>query len=419
MHGLRGVLHPAQTTLTAHLDATRWRARMHPRSFPSLLHGAGIVLLAVHLGGCGCSENRVVGNGPTQIEDPDNGHEPLADDWGAWLSMAVNPDGAPVVSYYNRTQGALGVATARWTEDNELRWDHEQVDGYADESGFDSADRGAYTALAVAADGTHWVVYQDVQNEALRYATRGAGDTEWTTGLADTQSEAGFYASLALDGSGSPIAAHYAQGDGELRVTRWNGTAFTGDVVDEGLAADADTGTAPQGDVGKYASIAVADSIEYIAYYDAANGDLKLAWGTAGNHNIEVVDDAGDVGAWPDVMVVGDTLYISYHDQTNGDLKLAVGAPGSFAVEVVDDGDHVGADSHLWQAGDAVQIAYFDGFHNDMKQAYRSGDAWQARTVTDSPGALGFHNEVVVTSGQTWGACYDYTNRTLWFQSLD
>ena len=41
------------------------------------------------------------------------------------------------------------------------------------------------------------------------------------------------------------------------------------------------------------------------------------------------------------------------------------------------------------------------------------------RQVTDTPGALGFHNEVVVANGTTWGACYDYTNRTLWFESLD
>ena len=171
--------------------------------------------------------------------------------------------------------------------------------------------------------------------------------------------------------------------------------------------------------MGKFTSIAVAESIEYIAYYDVANGDLKLAWGTAGNHTIEVVDAAGDVGAWPHVLVVEDTLYISYHDQTNGDLKLAVGAPGSFVLQVVDDGDHVGADSHLWRAGDGVQVAYFDGHNNDMKQAYRSGEDWQARTVTEEPGALGFHNAVVTTGGQTWGACYDYTNRTLWFRSLD
>ena len=392
---------------------------MHDRYAGYILRFAGAAALALSLAGCGCSENRVVGNGPTQVEDPNSGDAPLTDDWGAWLSMAANAQGAPVVSYYNRTQGALGVATAGWTDDSELFWVHEQVDGYADESGFDSANRGLYTSLAIAADGTHWVVYQDVQNEALRYATRAADQTEWTTGLADTESEAGFHASLALNAAGQPIAAHYAQGDGALRVTRWNGSVFEGEVVDEGVPPSADTGETPDADVGKYASIAVADSIEYIAYYDAANGDLKLAWGTAGNHSIEVVDAEGDVGAWPDVLVVGDTLFIAYHDQTNGDLKLAMGAPGAFEIEVVDSGDHVGADTHLWKAGDGVQIAYFDGFNNDMKQAYVSGDAWQTRTLTDEPGALGFHNEVIVTDGQTWGACYDYTNHTLWFQSLD
>lgn len=386
---------------------------------PSAASLVGGIALATQLVGCACNENNVVGAGPTEVTDEDEAYEPLEGDWGAWLSMAVDKDDQPVITYYNRTDGALGFATATWTEDNELRWIHEEVDGYADESGFDSANRGAYTALTVAADGTFWVVYQDVQNEALRYATRAPDATEWESGVADTEGEAGFYASIALDSFGNPVATHYAQGDGALRVTRWDGSKFTAETVDEGDVYGGDTGGELEPDVGRFSSIAVYDSIEYIAYYDVANGDLKLAWGAAGAYTIEVVDSEGDVGTWPDLLIKDGLLHIAYHDKTNGDLKLAVGTPGNFELEVVDSGDHVGADSHVWLSGDQLQIAYFDGRNNDMKQAYASGDDWQSRTLTEEPGAMGFHNEVVVAAGQTWAGCYDYTNRSLWFQSID
>ena len=156
---------------------------------------------------------------------------------GQLVEHAVDLDGAPVISHYHRSQGAVGFAT-RPGPTTGLRWRHEQVDGYPDENGFDAGDRGKYTTLAVAADGRVWVAYQDVQNRNLRYATRPAGTTEWESGSADVGAgaapDAGHYAAMALDAYGNPIVAHYDAGAGQLRVTRWNGTAFSGAVVDAG-----------------------------------------------------------------------------------------------------------------------------------------------------------------------------------------
>ena len=400
---------------------------LHPRldrppSARAPAFAAAVAILTPALQGCGgCSETNIVPREPVPFND--DGGDGLEGDWGSWLSMAVDLDGAPVISHYHRSQGAVGFATATWTDDGELRWRHEQVDGYPDENGFDAGDRGKYTTLAVAADGRVWVAYQDVQNRNLRYATRPAGTTEWESGSADVGAgaapDAGHYAAMALDAYGSPIVAHYDAGAGQLRVTRWNGTAFSGAVVDAGEAPPSDSGVTTEANTGKYPSIAVQDNIEYIAYYDVAQGDLKLAWGAAGAYSIETIASEGDVGAWPDVVIDEGTLHIAYPDVTNGDLMVASGSPGAWSIEVVDDGDHVGADTRIWLSGGKPQIVYFDGRNNDMKQAWQSGDGWQSRTVTDTPGALGFHNEVVVANGTTWGACYDYTNRTLWFESLD
>jgi hypothetical protein len=145
--------------------------------------------------------------------------------------------------------------------------------------------------------------------------------------------------------------------------------------------------------------------------------------GGAGGYTTEVVDAGGEgggnVGQWTDIVVEGSSVHISYHDVTNQDLKYAVGAPGSWALTTVDSGDHVGADTALFLQNGSPSIVYFDGRNNDAKVAWLASDVWQNRTVNDIPGALGFHNEVLSTNGRNYVACYDYTRRTVWFDTLD
>ena len=251
------------------------------------------------LQGCGgCSENNIISRDPVPVEDePDDG---FTNDWGSWLSMAVDIDGNPVVSYYDKTKGGLGFATATFDETGATTWSHEKVDGYADSSGLDVGDRGKYSSMAVAIDGSIWIAYQDVQNQTLRWARKGS-DGLWVNGMADTgggsSPAAGHWASLALDNAGNPVIVHHDAGKGTLRVAHTSdGATFAGIVVDEGEPATAEDGSEIEADVGAYASITVTSGIEYIAYYDAANGDLKLAWGGPATYTIEVIDAEGDVG---------------------------------------------------------------------------------------------------------------------------
>lgn len=392
----------------------------HGRKLPGLAVAA--LALAPTLQGCGgCSENSIVARQPVPVEDEEE--EAFTNDWGSWLSMAADLDGNPVVSYYDKTKGGLGFATATFDDEGNTKWTHEEADGYADETGLDVGDRGKYSSMAVAIDGTVWIGYQDVANRTLRWAKKGA-DGLWVNGLADvgggTSPDSGHWASLAIDGAGNAVIAHHDAAKGHLRVAHTtDGASFTGVVVDEGEAPAVDSGDPVDPNVGEYASITISSGIEYIAYYDRANGDLKLAWGGPSSYTVETVDSDGDVGQWPDIVVDNGQVHISYHDVTNQDLKYAVGEPGAWTLSVVDNGDHVGADSHLRVVNGAPNIAYFDGRNNDMKAAYASGETWSASTVTTDPGALGFHNEIVTANGVTYAGCYDYTNRTLWFSRLD
>ncbi len=372
---------------------------------------AGLAAGALLSIGCGCREDPVNLVEPT-LEDPH--------DIGQYLSMGVY-DGQPAVSYYDRTKGGLTFALGAF-EGESVNWTEERIDGFADENGLDVGDRGKYTSMLIDGEDV-WITYYDATNGNLFYALRGGKD-DWETGLADTGGgstpNAGRFSSLAMGADGNPAAAHYDQGKGHLRLTRWNGSAWAGSIIDEGedYVPD-DTGTEPMdADVGKYAHLYVDGGTEYIAYYDAANGDLKLATGSGSSFDIEVVASEGDVGTWPSILVSGGEVLIAYQDQTNWDLVLARGTPGgTWSTEVIDDGEFRGADTEIFENGSYPGILYFDGSDNNMMQASFDGSAWTTSMVAED-GGLGFHNETVVIGGTRYAGCYDYSLRTLHFQAL-
>jgi hypothetical protein len=369
---------------------------------------------ALTIGGCSCRDDGV-------SPKPDTGETVEDDvDRGQWLSMSTLSSGDVIASYYDRTSGALAVSTGTLT-DGAVSWSHDEVDGYTDDNGLDVGDRGHYTSIAVTADDGVWVAYQDISNSTLRYAKRNA-DGSWENGLADAgdglSPEAGFYASLALDASGSPVIAHYERSAAELRIAHWAGAAFTSETVDEGQAHAPDTGATVDADVGQFAHLHIDDDgTERILYYDAANDTLKLATGTSGAYTVTTVDV--DAGGWPSLLVEDGTLHIAYQDITNQNLKYATGDGTTFTASVLDESDYVGADTEIYRdSGGNLAILYFSGSSNDLYQTTESGGAWTSTLIDGDEAALGFHNETVEVDGTRYAGCYDYTNRTIWFSSL-
>ncbi|GDX79452.1 hypothetical protein LBMAG42_12630 [Deltaproteobacteria bacterium] len=349
----------------------------------------------------------------------------FTNDAGSWLSMATTDDGKPAIAYYDRTQDGLGYAVATVDKAGAATWTREEVDSYPDENGLNPGDAGRYASMAIGSNGQVWIAYQDSTNGTLKYAHKGDG--VWDVAVADvgggSKSDAGFWASLALDSSGNPVVAHYDHGKGNLRVAHYNGSAFTGEVAAEGEAfTPADTGAGAEvveANVGEYAKLYIgSDGTEYIAYYDRTMGALRLATGKSGGYTVTTVDDDGDVGEWPSIAMDGSTLWIAYHDVANQDLKVAHGTPGDFTVETVDTGEHVGADTAMFLDGGSPGIVYFDGFGNDMKLAKARDGAWTTETVTGSQGALGYHNETVRIGDTRYVACYDFTARAVFFSAL-
>jgi hypothetical protein len=351
-------------------------------------------------------------------EGPPDG--PFSTDWGQWLSMASSPSGQPAITFYDRDRGGIGFALGDVT-DGDVTWAFEGVDGYPGTSGLDPGDRGTYTSLAFAPDGTAWATYYDLGAKVLRYGKRHPTLGAWVTGVADrgegSSQDAGLFSSIAIGADGNPVVAHHDRAKGTLRVARWNGTEFVGGVFDRGEGFVADTGTEEEdkdANVGQFVRLRIVDGIEYMAYYDAANGDLKFSAGTS----IEVVDSEGDVGQWPDFHVVDGKIHIVYQDGGNQQLKYAVGTPGDWSVSVIDDKPYTGADTALFFNGENPRVAYFEGRANDMKLAKLSASVWSSAVVA-AEGAVGFHNEVVQIDGKTYVACYNYTKRDVYFAEID
>ena len=357
-----------------------------------------------------------------KISNVDTGAvEEFGNNWGKWLDMDVNPSGQPVLAYYDNTHGALGIATGTISDDGQVSWSHEEIDGYPNEQGLDEGDRGAYASLAIDDDGTIWIAYYDASLKTLKYATRTADTPEWTIGVADTGGggtpDAGLFGDLTLDAQGYPVVVHYDRFRGDLRVAHWDGSSFSGEVVDVG--ADYDNGVeVVEADTGKFASIQIVDGMEYISYYDVAAGNLMLAKGVSGSYSSEIVDADGDVGRWTDIDVVSGTIQISYQDVTAGALKLASGLPENWTKQMVEQGKMIGADTALLNTENGTVIAYQDSFHNDIKIASQNGSNWDLSTIGGTDAALGFHNTLINIEGNVYAACYNYTTEKVWFSSV-
>jgi hypothetical protein len=360
--------------------------------------------------------------------------DPAPPDHGSWLSMDLAPDRQRVViGYYDRELSGFGFAVGAEQEDGTIAWEHEQVDGYRDDNGLDTGDRGKYATIKVAPDGTVWAAYYDTSAKDLRYAHRTGGRKSWVTGTIDGTGapDVGQWASLALNADGKPVVAYYDATGKILKVARLADAQDDSNEVYEWQVAEAWagqpwSGTDAEGlpierpaDVGRYARLMIAGSTEYIAYYDAGQQRLGLLEGTAGNYTQSFVTEAGvNMGAWPSMLLDGGTLSVAFHDVQNQNLMVATRASGGFTVEVADAGDYVGADTELLQRGGALTVLYFDGQNNDMKLATKRGGEWVTETLGSADRAVGFHNEIVRVGNGFWAGSYDFTTRTVFTHRL-
>jgi len=151
------------------------------------------------------------------------------------------------------------------------------------------------TSIDVAKDGTIWLAYYDIFNRALKIAKKQAGI--WITQVVDDSGYSdGQYLSLTLDAKGYPHIS-YTENAGTamtaLKYAWYDGSKFHTEYVDR------------EGGImfGANSILLNPESNPVIAYYDASNNDLKIAFVHENKWNIYRLDTALLSGLYPSLAL--------------------------------------------------------------------------------------------------------------------
>ena len=283
---------------------------------------------------------------------------------GPYSDVGVNAAGTTYVSAYAQSHGDLVVALATGGRIPDDAWEWvdgvppgpvtvpgSKIRGGVEEDG---PNVGMYTSIAVAADGTAYVSYFDVDRGALKLAIRGLdgtyaiSDVELSAAPGDPGSvtnAVGMYSSLTLDPQGNPgiaYLAHRADGDmtrAEVHYAQAHSVApaspadWTVSIVDTGEIPAADPNNPnlyplPEG-LGLFIDSARdLTGNPVVTYYDRANGDLKVAKYDAGMAKFSTAitldgSNGIDVGWSPSIQVGPDgKVNVAYVSATSDDLKF-------------------------------------------------------------------------------------------------
>ena len=361
-------------------------------------------------------------------------------DGAIWVSAYAESHGDLVVA--RTTGGRIPAEAWEWVDGvpaGPVLIPGSKIRGGIDEAG---PDVGMYTSIAVAPDGVPMVSYFDRETASLKLAQRINGAWQihvvdrGTGKLAPTGALIGMYTSLTLrsdDGRpGIAYLAHVADAKGRRAEVRF----ASAQTPHPGAAGDwqtwvVDTAALPPDDPANPAMFPLPDGLglfidsarmpnqaPIVAYYDRVRGDLKVARFDVPSGQFaapRVLDGSNGVDAgWsPSVAVdARGVVNVAYVGTTADDLKYVTDAPGA-VPEVVDDGyridgqtvdglprpvfHFVGNDAGLvLPAGGAPRVVYQDATTQELLLAQKGPDGkWTHVSIAGAtdpwPGGYGFY----------------------------
>ncbi|MDZ7815343.1 MAG: hypothetical protein U5N86_04840 [Planctomycetota bacterium] len=295
---------------------------------------------------------------------------------GDVLAVARKSDGSPVIIFHDPIAGTLEAAyslSGIW---------YAQV---IDEIG--SADTDVDLVLD-SFDVPH-VLYHDPLTSQLKY---GFLDTNlWRTRTIASMPGSGRYLSLAIDRFDKLYATYYNNEDGSLNITYPTDSKsdskndnWTNMVLDD------------QGNVGMFCSVTLSElwSEPYISYYDATNGQLKLAHydHLAETWVFETVPYDGDLGRNTSIVVdsSGRPAIACQENSVNVNeqgLVFAIRRDNGWQTYPLDEQGVTGfhPEMAIDESGN-FHISYHD--YADLYYARFNGVTWSVNKITDGA-ALG------------------------------
>src|SRR6185312_10262560 len=235
----------------------------------------------------------------------------------------------------------------------------------------------------------------------------------------DGSGDTGLYTSIAIGGDGLGLVSYYDATNGDLKVAHCVDIACTSATL---KTLD------HSGNVGQYSSLTIGiDKLPLITYYDGTNGDLKIA------HCTDVACEAAtitvltflqaeeNVGQYTSVTIAGGQGLISYYDATDRYLKSAL-CPDLSCTEPTltttpDKTGDVGRFSSVAIGTDSRPlISYYDATNGDLKVIHCEEVVCVSptRTVLESEGNVGQYTSIVIgADGLALISYYDVTNGDL------
>lgn len=237
---------------------------------------------------------------------------------------------------------------------------------------------------------------------------RTASALFWVKGIIASTGDVGSHASLTIGPNYRNYISYYDATSGDLKLAR---STSSGSWV----IATIDS----VGNVGQFTAIAVAKGGIHIGYYDVTNGNLKHAmgvWTSTGccTWSINTVASAGAIGKFASIVIDSSGVpHMSYYDETNGNLMYTKFTPSAWENETVEASGNVG--QYTWIAVDSngvPHISYYDVTNGDLKYAVKPSATarWTIETV-DSDGDVGTYSSIKVDS--TGLPHISYRNATL------
>jgi hypothetical protein len=283
-------------------------------------------------------------------------------DGAIWVSAYAQSHGDLVVA--QTTGGRIGAEAWQWVDGvpaGPVVIPGSKIRGGIDEAG---PDVGMYTSIAVAPDGTPMVSYFDRETASLKLAQKVGG--AWRThvvdaGASEAGTRVGMYTSLTLrsdDGRpGIAYLAHVVDAAGRHAEVRFASAqsalpTTSGDwqtwVIDTAALPPEDPANPglyplPEG-LGLFVDAArMPNQAPVVAYYDRSSGELKLSTFNVQSGQFaapRVLDGAGTVDAgWSPSVAVdrNGVVHVAYASPTSHALKYVLDTQNA-APQVIDDG---------------------------------------------------------------------------------
>ena len=245
--------------------------------------------------------------------------------------------------------------------------------------------------------------------------------TSWTTPPVNinTQITETNYISLVVV-NGNPAVSFYDRNSYDLIYVR--ATSTDGSTWGTPITVQSD------GSVGSYNTLLVVNGNPAISYYDGTNDELKFirandANGTNWPTSAHIVDSNGDVGKYASMAVVNGNPAISYKDETNDQLKYirandASGSDWPLAARTLDSTGPFNQDTSLAVINGIPSISYYDNISqtlNFIQATNADGTAWGSPKALDSGRYMGIYPSLTTVNGHAGISYHDYNNTNLKF----